>query len=65
MKFCVWLETSTRNRTADEGEEKCVGVFGWGQRNSEGNEWVQLMERNDEAIVQRFFLEKRIPQNIA
>ena len=38
-----------------QGEEKCVGKFGCGQRNSEGNEWVQLIERNGMAIVQTFF----------
>ena len=37
------------------GEEECVGKFGWGTRNREGQELVELAARYGMAIAGPFF----------
>ena len=41
-----------------QGEEESVGRFGYGERNTEGKEWVHLVSRNGLAVAQTYF-EKR------
>ena len=43
---------------AELGEEECVGKFGWGTRNREDQELVELVLRNGMAIAGSFFLKQ-------
>ena len=39
----------------DPGEEECFAKFGWGTRNKEGRELVELVVRNGMAIAGSLF----------
>ena len=48
---------------AELGEEKYFGQFGWGTRNREGQELMELVGRNGMAIAGSFF-QKQESHNI-
>ena len=40
------------------GDEESLGRFGWGTRNSEGRELVEMLRRNGLAVAGTFFQKK-------
>ena len=40
---------------AELGEEECFGKFGWGMRNRQGQELVEVVAKNGKAIARSFF----------
>ena len=54
VTMCIAGDFNGHVGTAETGEES-VGVFGWGTRNREGRELVELVMRNRLAMAGTFF----------
>ena len=53
--LCIAGDFNAHVGIRGDGEEECVGNFGWGTRNREGNELVELCLRNGMAVAGSFF----------
>jgi len=55
IMLCVAGDFNAHVGVRGIGEEECVGNFGWGTRNREGSELVELCLRNGMAVAGSFF----------
>ena len=63
MRLCFAGDFSAHVGVVEQGEEECVGLYGWGERNREGRALVELVARNVLAVASSFF-QKRESHNI-
>ena len=55
---CILISAGDYNAhigKAESGEEECVGKFGWGERNREGRDLIEVFLRNNLAVAGTFF----------
>ena len=55
VMMCIAGDFNGHVGTAETGEEELVGGFGWGKKNREGRELVELVMRNGLAVAVTFF----------
>ena len=55
---CVASDFNAHIGVVEPGDEESIGRFGWGTRNREGRELVDMMRRNGLAVAGTFFLKK-------
>ena len=53
--LCVAGDFNVHVGVREDGEEECMGNFGWGVRNREGKQLVELLVRNGLAVAGSFF----------
>ena len=50
--------------THEPGHEESIGRFGWGTRNREGRELVEMLRRNGLAVAGTFFQKKEAQNHL-
>ena len=53
--LCVVGDFNVHIGVVEPGDEESIGIFGWGTRNSEGRDLVQMLRRNGLAVASTFF----------
>ena len=56
--LCVASDFNARIGVVEPGDEESIGIFGWGTRNREGRELVEMLRRNGLAVAGTFFQKK-------
>ena len=55
---CVAGDFNAHIGVVEPGDEESIGRFGWGTRNREGRELVEMLRRNGLAVAGTFFQKK-------
>ena len=58
MMLCVAGDFNAHIGVVGPGDEESIGRFGWGTRNREGRELVEMLRRNGWAVAGTFFQKK-------
>ena len=58
MMLCVAGDFNAHIGVVEPGDEESIGRFGWGTRNREGQELVEMLRRNGLAVAGTFFQKK-------
>ena len=58
MMLCVAGDFNAHIGVVEPGDEESIGRFGWGTRNMEGRELVEMLRRNGLAVAGSFFQKK-------
>ena len=56
--LCVAGDINAHIGVVEQGDEESIGRFGWGTRNREGRELVDMLRRNGLAVAGTFFQKK-------
>ena len=56
--LCVAGDFNAHIGVVEPGDEDSIGIFGWGTRNREGRELVEMLRRNGLAVAGTFFQKK-------
>ena len=56
--LCVAGDFNAHIGVVEPGDKESIGRFGWGTRNSEGRELVEMLRRNGLAVAGTFFQKK-------
>ena len=56
--LCVAGDFNPHIGVVEPGEEESIGRFGWGTRNREGRELVEMLRRNGLVVAGTFFQKK-------
>ena len=56
--LCVAGDFNAHIGVVEIGDEASIGRFGWGTRNREGRELVEMLRRNGLAVAGTFFQKK-------
>ena len=56
--LCVAGDFNAHIGVVEPGDEESIGIFGWGTRNMEGRELVEMLRRNGLAVAGTFFQNK-------
>ena len=56
--LCVAGDFNAHIGVVEPGDEESIGRFGWGTRNREGRELVEMLRRNGLAVAGTFFQKK-------
>ena len=56
--LCVASDFNAHIGVGEPGDEESMGRFGWGTRNREGRELVEMFRRNGLAVAGTFFQKK-------
>ena len=56
--MCVAGDFNAHIGVVEPGDEESIGIFGWGTRNREGQELVEMWRRNRLAVADTFFQKK-------
>ena len=57
--LCVVCDFYSHLTVVEPGDEESIGIFGWGTRNMEGRELVDMLRRNGVAVAGTFFSRRR------